>query len=520
MRRRSQPRPGPGPFPVRVAAIDVGSSAIRLVAAEFRDPDRQERLLTLRIPVRLGHGVFLTGRLAPRAIDAAVRALAAFRDELQKLRIRAVRAVATSAVRESENGAQFVEKARKATGFDVEVISGSEEARLVHLAVRRRIRLGRRLWVLADLGGGSVEVCLVDASGILAAESHTMGAVRLVEELSDATRDPPAFERLLSEYVGTLRLPLVGGRQPAGLIATGGNIEALANLAGVPVAPGGAVLPLPALQRMIQVLSRLTYRQRVSDLGLREDRADVILPAAFVYERIATLAGAQQIRVPFVGLKDGLLLDLVDSLRPGGAHHEQRLHRIREAALQLGRRYRFDEAHGSEVMRLALSLFDQLTPLHKSDPSDRALLTAAALLHDIGAFISYKRHHKHSLYLLAQSELPGLSPREMQVVANIARYHRKSDPQPKHEEFARLDEANRRRVTRLASILRLADALDREHRQRVQRVRARIAGQTVHVSLDGHGDLLLERWALQRKARLFERTFGVRLRLHGTGGVT
>jgi exopolyphosphatase/guanosine-5'-triphosphate,3'-diphosphate pyrophosphatase len=508
-----------GAFPLRVAAIDVGSSAIRFVAAEFSGPDKHETLLSLRVPVRLGHGVFLSGRLAPRTVDSAVRALASFRSEMEKLRIRDIRAVATSAVRESENGGVFVDRAAREAGVEVEIISGSEEARLVHLAVCRRIPLGRRRWVLADLGGGSIEVSLADADGIQWSESHTMGAVRLVEELSEAGQTPAAFERLLAEYVGTLHLPKSEGRRRyAGLIATGGNIEALATLAGVPVGPQGAILALAAMRRMIGVLSRLSYRQRISDLGLREDRADVILPAAMVYERVAALVGARDIRVPFVGLKDGLLFDLVDRLSARSSHEDHRQRLVREGALALGRRFSFDEPHGRHVMLLALSLFDQLAALHGMGPRERSLLLAAGLLHDLGAYISFKRHHRHSMYLLAQSELPGLTPRDMQLVANLARYHRKSEPRVVHPEFARLDEADRKRVIRLAALLRLADALDREHRQRVHGIRVRTSGREVRVSLDGRGDLLLERWALRRKVRLFERAFGVKVQFRGDGG--
>jgi exopolyphosphatase/guanosine-5'-triphosphate,3'-diphosphate pyrophosphatase len=512
-------KPSGRSFPLRVAAIDVGSNAMRLVAARFESSDRHEVLLSLRAPVRLGHGVFTTGRLAARAIDAAVLGLVSFRAELEKLQIRSVRAVATSAVRESDNGTEFVERAAREAGIDVEVISGSEEVRLIHAAIRRRIPLGRRPWVLADLGGGSIEIALADANGVRWAESHTMGAVRLVEELSGAQQSPKAFERLVTEYVGTLRLPSVTAHlRAAGLIATGGNIEALAQLSRVAVGPSGAVLTLAALRRTIETLSRLSVRQRVEDLGLRTDRADVILPAAMIYQRIAGLVGVGEIRVPFVGLKEGVLLDLVDGLAARSSHDDSRLRRIREGALVLGRRYRFDEAHGRQVMRLALELFDQLGTLHGLGAGDRTLLLAAGLLHDVGAYISYKHHHKHSLYLLSQSELPGLTPREMQIVANVARYHRKSEPRSSHEEFARLGEGDRRRVVRLAALLRLADALDREHRQRVRHVRTRRTDGNVRVSLEGAGDLLLERWALRRKSELFTRAFGVRLRMRGKGG--
>lgn len=498
-------------FPLRVAAVDVGSNAIRFVAAEFAAPLEYRVLAEQREAVRLGHEVFRSGRLAPAAMDDAVAALALFRLRIRELGVQAYRAVATSATRESRNGRDFVERVRREAGLELEVITGAEEARLVFEAVRAQVPLGERRWLLVDLGGGSVEVSLVDAGGTRWSESHTMGAVRLLEELSASAGEPGRFQRLLAEYTATLRIEAVAEEwKPAGLIATGGNIEALARLGGAEPARGRvAVLGLAALRGMVETLSRLSCRQRVDELGLREDRADVILPAAMVYERIATLAGVAEIRVPAVGLKDGILVDLVDDLATHEAHEDRKQEHALAGAVALGRRYRFDEAHATHVAALAGSLFDQLRPLHRLDDADRRLLVSAAVLHDIGVFVGHRKHHKHSLYLISQSELPELTPRETEVVANVARYHRKGPPAAHHDAFTRLPSEDRERVTRLAALLRIADALDREHLQAVRAVRARAGRTRLTLELDGDGDLLLERWALRRKADLFEATFGV-----------
>lgn len=502
-------------FPVRLAAIDVGSSAIRFLIAEFSAKNRFTTLFTDRAPVRLGHGVYLSGRLNPASMEAGIKALADFRAVMKRFRVRRYRAVATSAVRESKNGDQFLERVKRETGFELEVIAGLEEARLFYVAVRQRLRLGPEPMVLADLGGGSIEVALVDNSGILWIESHTMGSVRLLEELAEAGEDPGRFRRLVAEYISTLRLPTPArNRAPAGFIATGGNIEALARLAGARPRPDGvAVLPVADLNRVIDQLSRLSYRQRVETLGLREDRADTILPAALLYERLCVLAGQSALLVPFVGVREGILLDLVDDLATHRAHDDRRQDLIYDGALALGRRYQFDEDHAVHVTRLALSLFDQLPRLHKLGEIDRHLLTAAGLLHDTGAFISTRRHHKHSFYLISQSEIPGLTPRETLLAAHVARYHRKSEPGSQHPPFLELTALEQDRVVRLAGILRLADALDREHLQRVRSLRAAALKNTVTLHLLGSGDLLLERWALQRKAGLFQRAFNIKLKL-------
>ena len=507
-------------FPVRVACIDVGSNALRFVAAEFGAPDKYRILEQERAAVRLGHDVFLTGRLTGGGIDAAVAALTVFAKRMRDADVDVYRCVATSAVRESSNAREFLQRVREEAGLDLEVISGSEEARLVHVAVRHAVDLAGRDWIVVDVGGGSVEVLLVDDTGILWSESHTMGSVRLLEELSETGEEPGRFRRLLEEYTATLRLPPAAQfRPPSGFIATGGNAETLAQLAGTPGAPGKpSVLTLDATRAIIERLSTLSYRQRVEELGLREDRADVVLPAALVYQRLAKLSGATSMVVPGVGIKEGVLYDVVEAVTTQRAHADRQERELATALVAIGRRYTFDEAHAAQVAKHSLALFDQLQELHGLEGSDRKILQAAAWLHDIGAHISLKRHHKHSMYLIAQSELPGFSDAEVALTASVARYHRKSEPGPSHPEFTGLKASDQRRVLALAAILRLADALDREHLERVRAVSVEVKGGDVVLRLEGKGDLLLEKWALKRKAPMFERVYGRKVRVRNGGG--
>ncbi len=505
-------------FPVRAACVDTGSNAIRFMVADFVSPTLYEPVVMQRAPVRLGHQVFLNGRLTTGTMDGAVRAFAGFREEMDRLGVSHLRAVATSAVREATNGDLLVERIDREAGIRLEVITGSEEARLVHLAVGSRIDLTGGQWILVDLGGGSVEVSLADDAGMLWSQSHTMGSVRLLEELSSSVEDPGRFQRLLTDYISVLRIPAPSQYwDPSGVIATGGNIESLALLAAAtPEQNGVSTLQVEDLRRVIEHLSRLSFRERMDQMELREDRADVILPAAMVYLRIAELTGARELMVPHVGVKEGILLDLVDDLTSHASHTERQDEQLMQAATSLGRRYMFDEAHGSQVARLAGSLFDQLQDLHGLNFLDRRHLLAAAMLHDIGMFVAPKKHHKHSLYLISRSDLPGLSPEEMLVVANIARYHRRSPPRRDHHLFARLAPGDRVKVTQLAAILRLADALDRQHIQVVREVDARIEGLELHLALKGEADMLLERWAVTRKSPLFQDTFGLTVRASTT----
>ena len=500
-------------FPFRVGCIDTGSNAIRFLATEFTGPTEFQTLAYQRVPVRLGHQVFLTGQLAESTMDAAVEAFRSFRDQIDELRLGTFRAVATSAVREARNGFEFVGRILEETNIHLEMISGSEEARLVHLAVADQIDLAGGQWILTDLGGGSVEISLVDDMGMIWSESHTMGSVRLLERLTQADPEPGGFRKLLKDYVSTLRIPAPAQYwSPSGFVATGGNAEALAKLASAKRDEKGvATLLLDDLNSAMDILGGLSYPERVSKLGLRHDRADVILPAAMVYFHLAQMAGVDRILVPDVGVKEGLVLDLAEDLVSHSSHELRQEQQLTKAAISLGRRFMFDEAHGLHVARMALSLFEQLSELHGLDESNRRLLLAAAVLHDVGGFISKKGHHKHSFYLLSRSELPGLSPTEMLMVANIARYHRKNIPRPTHLEFMKLSEINRDRTTRLAAILRVADALDRSHLQNVGTVKAKAGSKEVTLALDCEGDCLLERWALTQKKTLFEKVFERRI---------
>lgn len=511
-RRDADPAPG---FPLRVGVADVGSNAIRLVAAEFIAPTTWTELFSERVPVRLGRGVYRTGRLDPEAVEGAVRALSRFRDVLDELGIERYRAVATSAVRESADGKALIRRIREECGVKLEVISGVEEIRLVYWAVRDALGIGDEPWVLADLGGGSLEVALADGDGMIDAESHAIGSVRLYEEMENAHGSRKKFRRLLDEYLDALRiLALDRPVDAVGFAATGGNMEDLAALAGArPDERGVSVLPLADLQKAIARLSKRSVEERIEELGLRADRADVILPAAMVYERLARMAGVEEVHVPHAGVKEGVMVDMVHRISERAGYGTRHARDTRAGAVALGRRFGFEEAHGMHVAALAESLFDALDAAYDFHDEDREILVAAAVLHDIGVRISYNRHHKHSEYLIGNSELPGFSPDQVALVAQVARYHRKAFPDPRHEPFAVLDQGDRLRVTSLASILRLADALDREHRQRVRSVEVEIDDDEMLLTPTGDGDLALERWAVEKKAGLFEETFGLAVRL-------
>jgi exopolyphosphatase/guanosine-5'-triphosphate,3'-diphosphate pyrophosphatase len=505
-------------MPERVAAIDVGSNAIRFMAAESDGKGGMRVVEESRLAVRLGHGVFSTGMVAPDAAAEAVDGLAASARRMKALSIDRYRAVATSAVRDSRNRRAFLRQVRERTGIPLESISGSEEMRLVHASVRRRMPLGKDTWFLVELGGGSVEVALADDSRVSWSETHAMGAVRLMEMFVRGSSEPKEFSRLVQEYAATIRLPSrIVERGVKGLLATGGNIESIARICqkngSQPVGP--RTLSVVEMREVIVKLSRLPVAERQKAYDLRADRADVIVPAAIVYAHIAERLGAAELILPGGGVREGIVYDLLMKRGPREGSDPS----VIDNALLLGRKFLFDEKHALQVARLAGSLYDQLAPLHGMGSRERRLLVTAALLHDVGGVVSLRSHHKHALYLIARSELPGFSSRDMLLVGTIARYHRKAPPTPLHHEFAQLSLADRHRVRVLAGLLRVADSLDKEHRQKIQGIEVVRTEVGVQLRASGADDVLLEQWALKKKDDLFREIFGLEVSLvrDGTG---
>ncbi len=495
-----------------VAAVGIGSNAVRLQISEFYGPEQYSPIYSERFPLRLGKSVFLGGYLDKKTIGDALSVLSVINAKMMSFNVSYYRAVATSALREAKNGKELIDNARKKIGIRIEIISSIEEARLAYLSVREKINLQSGRSLLMDLGGGSVEISLVDGKGIKQTESRGIGAVRLLEEFDIARNDPKRFYKLLKEFISIFKIKKAFRCRR--IIATGGNIERISHLIGsTPDNQGVRIINVKKLKNFAEQLSKYSEKERMKRFSLSSDKADVILPAAMVYSHVANQVKAKSITVPFVGVKEGVIIDLMREISKRGEWIKEHEKMICESALNLGRKFNFEEKHGSHVSKLSLSLFDQLRSLHKLGPYERKLLLAASLLHDIGTCISYKNHHKHSMYMISQFELPSFSPLDMVMAANIARYHRKSEPTVRHDQFMKLSSENRKIVARLASILRIADALDRDHLQRIRKIKVVMNKRKVKIYYHARRMISLDTWAFERKAKLFVRLFRVKPRL-------
>ncbi len=522
----------------RFAALDLGSNALRLRIVEANAPvngrdDSQlsllpetgsfREVLSLRAPVRLGSEVFVTGRLAAASIGQACAALREFRQAMDDAKVDAYRATATSAVREASNAATLVERARREAGIELEVIEGIEEARLIQLAVVRRLGLDDKRALLVDVGGGSTELTFLDHGRNAFAISLPVGTVRLLETyLRGAKTVDGARQKLLAEGVDRALAEAAPQLQKMPfeiVVGTGGSVDTLSELC--PIKGGYAGYPravdVAAMRALLGKLFGMTTEQRREAYSLRPDRADTIVPAASIFLRASELFGAQAIVAPGVGLKEGILEELVDKYFDRW-DKESETRTVVDACIRLGKRYGFDQAHGELVASLALSLFDDMASEHRLGERERLLLRASALLHDVGDYVRYDGHHKHSYYLIQHSDIMGLTPDERAIVANVARYHRKSPPDASHPNFRELDKDARVKVRMLAAILRIADALDREHLGKVKGVRSDVERnkRRLVLRIDGEEDRELEEWTVRAKSELLRDVFDLEVMIDGS----
>jgi exopolyphosphatase / guanosine-5'-triphosphate,3'-diphosphate pyrophosphatase len=498
---------------VNISAIDVGSNAMRMVVGEVDESWRVTTIENTRLPVRLGQDVFRKGYLDEKTIQQTEEAFLRFKHVAERFDIHHLRAVATSAAREAKNNDLLVDRVFRASGIEIEIISGEEEARLIHSAVAHVLDLENKRTLLIDIGGGSVEVTISTGQNIISTDSYNMGTVRLLEKLNGKDKTKPPFGTLIREYAEAARYRIeqdLGNQQIQVCAGTGGNVEEIGRLRQkLFKAESDRFITLEELEKLIDKLDRMSYEERMQKLKLRADRADVILPASIVLHLIAREAGAKQIMIPNVGLKDGILLDIAEdlskSLRP------RRREQVWESALHMGRKYQFNEKHARLTSKLAVRLFNESKSLHDLEESNLLLLETGALLHDIGHFINTVDHDKHGYYLLSVNRLIGLSQREQSIVANLVRYHRKGSPSTDDENFKSLPQKDRLLVIKLSALLCLADALDITHMENVTDVTLRETESGWRINVSGKKDQLLLKWALGKRKSQFKEVFGVDL---------
>ncbi|HUQ01485.1 MAG TPA: HD domain-containing protein [Kofleriaceae bacterium] len=504
-----------------LGAIDAGSNAIRMVVAELSPTNGLVRVEAERVAVRLGHDVFTRGDLETNTIEQAIAAFRHFRELFDKHGVTVYRAVATSAVRSAENRDLLCHRLHHEAGIELDVIDGEEEARLVRKAVVGAFGTSIPPRCVLDLGGGSLEVNLRDGSGAGSTwrgYSMPIGTVRLVETfgLHGAIGEAEAgmVRRYTATVVQSVLPPRVAGTDVTVAAACGGNAEALARILGDgdPTHPS---FELAALERALPDIIGADVAARMEKYGVRQDRAEVLGVAALLVATVGRQLGLQKFIAPGVGIREAVLLELAEAAaeekaRTEGAHDKALL----TAARTFANRVDHDTTHGEQVRRLCRALFMQLRDVHGLPDELGVLLEVAALLHDVGEVVHKRGHHKHSEYMIRWGRIPGLDGEARELVALLARSHRKSISDVKKVlSEADLPKERRAQLRKLAALLRLADALDSGHRQRIENLVVSRAGDAIVLDLVTRDGPSPDDGALLRKADMFEEELGHAVRI-------
>jgi exopolyphosphatase/guanosine-5'-triphosphate,3'-diphosphate pyrophosphatase len=507
---------------MKVAAIDLGSNSIHMVIVEisasggFQVVDREKQM------VRLGAGTLARGRLSAAAIKRGLAALVEYKRLADSHGVDKIIAVATSAIREASNGEDFLEQVGRTIGVWPRAISGEEEAGLIYLAALHSIHLeGKRALVL-DIGGGSVELVLGAGEALERAVSEKLGVLRLSETFVKSDPLSAKDESRLVSHVETSLAPATAALHEAGfdcVVGTSGTILALGAMAhameaGIPSeALHHVTVRAETLHALRKRLVASTLRERLRMPGMDERRADILAVGAVVLDTILKALDIRELTLCEWALREGILIDYIQGHARSLARAEAYPDVRRRSVVALAERCLYDEPHVRQVARLALVLFDATSRRHGYGAEQRALLEHTAWLHDVGHHISYPGHHKHSYYLIKNGGLRGFSPEEIEVIANVARYHRRGLPRKRHASFGALPGEGRRLVRVLAGLLRIADALDRSHRQVVRAATAVERAGVLRVTLEAEGDCELELWGVGRRAAQRAQSHGLRLRV-------
>jgi exopolyphosphatase/guanosine-5'-triphosphate,3'-diphosphate pyrophosphatase len=502
-----------------VAAIDIGSNSLRMVIAEVLPDGRIELLERLQRAVRLGQDTFRRGRLGGQSMRAAAAVLKDYRELLRLYNVERVRAVATSAVREASNADTFLDRIFMATALHVEVIDTSEESRLTISAVRQALgamlREDRRQTLIADVGGGSTLLTVLQGDEIITSQSLRLGSIRLQEMLSTSEEPPQRSAELLRYHIANV-ISTIQGSLPLGeiqaFVAVGGDARFAAREIGTPTASEDLVsVELGRFHKLVDRCQRYTAEELSKRHGLPFAEAETLNPALLIYQILLHQTRAEQMTVSQASMRDGLLLELAREVTQ--QEDEALLAGVIHSATTIAEKYHADLEHSRIVADLSARLFDELQADHGLAARHRLLLRVAALLHEIGGYVSNRAHHKHSEYLIANSEIFGLNRQEITLVAQIARYHRHSVPRSTHPAYMALPREARVVVNKLAALLRVADALSRGRVRKTGELRIERQGDELIIGIPGAIDLLLERRSVAAKGDLFEEVYGMKVRL-------
>lgn len=503
-----------------VAVLAIGSTSIRLVIAQIAQKGQWQVLDKAGKPVTLGRDVFTSGHVSRESLLECLLVLQYFKELLAGWGIldTDVYVLATSALRAARNRDVFVDRVRLATGFRISIVEGIEENRLIYLAVRFALKQDLpQFWqdntMIIDIGGGATEIMLLEKGKMAAAHSLHLGTL-LMEQQSRLAAGPAWAQRYLRESIRHTAEFLSAEMNLAHIqsfVGVGSDTRIAATLIGTELNEHCRIIPRDAFIAFVQQVQQYTIEACVQKLHIPYTEAEGFVPGLMAYKQFLEQTLASKVVVPDVSIREGLLVDLSLGVEP--ELQEEFFSQIIASAANLGRKYHYDQAHNRHVANLCLFLFDALSNEHGMNQRERMMLEVAALLHDIGMFIRGESHHRHGQYIVVNSEIFGLGRDELEIIANVIRYHRGDPPSQEDIDYIALQREDRNLVLKMASILRVADALDRGHTQQISLLLVEQKSETLVLHTGGNRDLSLELIGLEEKADLFQDVFGYKVLL-------
>lgn len=511
--------PGPARPPGLIAGLDIGATSVRMEIAEFTRPQDLQILASLVHPVNLGIDTFQRGHIRNSTLQALCQVLSNFHREMETYQVRDYRAIATSALREASNRDLAIDRIAHETGLKIEVLDAVEVSRILFQVLQPVLRdwpgEANKHTLILDLGGGTTETMLVRGSRLIFASTRRMGTQRLFDA---AVRESgqgnermmeTAIRNLVSSIAGNYRSFAIGRC----LLINRVLFKALDGLDGTHRTPAGLEFEPPLIERLTGLAGSMTLDELAEEFGLQASESELFWPALKMTRAFVEETGARRLLVAEVDTLAGILNELASELcgkNPKLAFRSQ----IIRSAMGLGNKFRFDSRHARQTARLSERLFALLGGYLGLDADDGLLLNVAAILHEIGQFVSEAAHHKHSEYLIEWAEIAGLNSRERTLVSQIARYHRRAHPQSIHPVFASLPPSDRIRVTKLAAILRLADALDRSHTGLIRDIRPRLEEDRLLIGCFCDEEPVVEISAMKEKSSLFTEITGLPVEIY------
>lgn len=502
-----------------VAVIDIGTSAIRMLIAQIGAKSNIEYLENLQKPVRLGRDVFTNGRISNAGLRESLSILNNFKSVMNDFGVNKIQAIGTSAVREAANRENFIDQVYVRTGIDIEILDGPEESRLELIAVEHALGSDQDLnasnTLIVEVGAGSTELMILNQGQVEVTRKLSIGSVRLPEQAMTGKIDNIAIKKILKRYVKDVVSGSIHDYNFENInlfVALGGDMRFVAQQLSEKIDKLFTVIDAKVFLNFVNKISKMSPDEVVKEFGINYGHAETLVPALIIYSNFFKETKADKVFIPMLSIRDGILLEYAQ-MRSGYKRTDVSKQVI-NSAKHLAQKYYSNKAHSTIVASLAVKLFDLLKSEHGMGSRERLLLEVSAILHDIGTYISPSSHHKHSSYLVNAAEIFGLRKTDKDIVSNVTRYHRGSVPKANHVAYMSLPRNERAIVTKLSSILRIADALDNSHQQKIRDFTLSASRDTYTIWVSPEiGDISVERSSLKKKGEMFSDTFGYSLSL-------